>query len=78
MRRNGTWDTDIELQALCSLLRCNIFVYTNVATRDGSYRWVKLEPNPALSSVVPIADAQVFSIHLYHVDGNHFAPVLDL
>jgi hypothetical protein len=74
MRDSGIWGTDVEILALSSLLRCNIFVYTNVGTRDGSARWIRFEPINTLPS--PVVTDSVYSIFLNHLNGNHFEPVI--
>ena len=75
MRISGVWGTEVEIFAIASLLRCNIYVYSSFGTLNNVHRWLRFEPNLNIPShITPTA----YSFYLNHYNQNHYEPVLSV
>jgi hypothetical protein len=77
MRKDGVWATDIEILALASLLRCDVYVYSSAGARDASVaRWLRYEPKEHLPSSMPFRSTA--SVYINHANRNHYEPAVYL
>lgn len=71
MASEGSWGSDIEIFAACSLLSTDIYVYTKVGQ---SFKWQKFSTT-MLNRTSP---ANECAIYLHHTNGVHYDVILDV